>query len=233
MQWEKGRATLICMGLHPTQQAILELAEKENIGELSLRQIGQRVGIPNSPQMVKYHLSQLEKRGLIKIDKPKYLIERYTPGWAKGLLDSKQARLYNIPIYGTANCGTGGIIAEQNLEGFLRVSNTLLGRKPAKSFFAIRASGNSMNRANVNEKQIDDGDYLVIAKDSGIPHSGDIVVAVIDNQGLVKKLVKDPEHNQILLVSESTEEYPPICIHKNDQFLINGKVVEVIKQPKN
>jgi len=221
------------MKLHPTQQAILELAEKENIGKLSLRQIGKRVGIPNAPQMVKYHLSQLEKRGLIKIDKSRNLVERYTPGWAKGLLDNNRARLYNIPIYGTASCGRGGIVAEQNLEGFLRVSNSLLGRKPAKSFFAIHASGNSMNRSTVDGKNIEDGDYLVIDSDKDTPRTGEVVVAVIDDQGVVKKFMADPEHEQILLVSESTEKYPPICIHEDDPFSISGKVMQVIKQPKN
>ncbi|MEK7612124.1 MAG: S24 family peptidase [Patescibacteria group bacterium] len=217
------------MGLHPIQQAILELAGKEDLAKLSLREIGRKVNAP-SPQKVKFHLSQLEKKGLIRIDRMKGVIEKNLPGWASGLLRGIRARLYNIPIYGTASCGPEGIVAEQNLEGFLRVSNTLLGRRnPKRSFFAIHAEGNSMNRASIDGKSIDSGDYLVIDSEYGTPRNGDVVVAIIDDKAVVKKVVFDSPNEQILLISESTENYPPICIHEDDKFLINGKVVQVIK----
>ncbi len=216
------------MGLHKVQQAILDLAGKEDLAELSLREIGRKVGAP-SPQKVKFHLSQLEKKGLIRVDRMKGIIERNMPGWASGLLRGVRARLYNIPIYGTASCGPEGIVAEQNLEGFLKVSNTLLGRRPKQSFFAIRAEGNSMNRTDVGGKNIDSGDYLVIDRDHGNVQDSDVVVAIIDDKAVVKKVVSDAANGQILLVSESTEKYPPICIHEDDKFFVNGKVVQVIK----
>jgi hypothetical protein len=67
---------------------------------------------------------------------------------AKGLLE-KTNHLFSIPIIGTANCGPATIFAEQNFQGFLKVSNKLVGRstsrclkhlfdkKPAEEFLFI------------------------------------------------------------------------------------------------
>jgi hypothetical protein len=33
-------------------------------------------------------------------------------------------------------------------------------------------------------------------------------------------------------MSESTHDFPAIHIHENDDFMVNGKVVGVIKTPK-
>ena len=48
----------------------------------------------------------------------------------------------------------------------------------------------------------------------------------------IKKYVLEKENERILLISESTKNYPPIIIHWDDDFLINGKVIDVIKKPK-
>lgn len=216
------------MTLHPIQQAILDLASQENLGDLSLRQIGKKVG-DDSPQKIKFHLDQLEKKGLIRIDKVKGVISRKMPGWANGLMQDAPARLYNIPIYGMASCGPAGIIAEQNLEGFLTVSSSLLKRKPSKSFFAVQADGNSMNRAVVDDTTIESGDYLIVDKDAADPRDGDIVLAIVDDRAVIKRFVRDAAHQQIRLVSDSTESYPPICLSPSDRLLVNGRIIQVIK----
>ena len=48
----------------------------------------------------------------------------------------------------------------------------------------------------------------------------------------IKKFNLDKKNNQIILSSESSEQHPPIFIHPDDSYFIGGKVVQVIKKPK-
>jgi SOS-response transcriptional repressor LexA len=48
----------------------------------------------------------------------------------------------------------------------------------------------------------------------------------------IKKYIFDEENNQIVLVSQSSKDIPPIYIHEDDSFMVNGKVIQVIKKPK-
>ena len=89
-----------------------------------------------------------------------------------------------------------------------------------------------MNRALVQGKPIEDGDYIVVDSEPGEPKNNDIVLSIIDGMANVKKYYVDKENNQILLMSESTHDFPAIHIHEDDNFMINGKVVGVIKKPK-
>lgn len=144
----------------------------------------------------------------------------------------KGAVIETIPIIGAANCGQATLFAQENLEGTMRISRRLISNKE-KKIFAIRAVGSSMNRANINGMTIDDGDYVVVDGSPFNPQNGDYVLAVIDDFGVVKRLVKGERRGEIGLVSESTEEYPPILIHSNDrQLVINGHVIYVVKKQK-
>jgi SOS-response transcriptional repressor LexA len=48
----------------------------------------------------------------------------------------------------------------------------------------------------------------------------------------IKKYLLDKKNSRIALLSESTQEYSPIFIHENDDFKINGKIVDVVKNIK-
>jgi len=215
--------------VHIIQEKLLRLSKEQNLGKLKLREIGRLISEP-SPQKVKHHLLQLEKKGLIRVDRSKSLIQRTEPGWVKGF--AKKARLLSIPILGSANCGSAELFAEQNIEGYLRVSDTLLERRKSTGLFALRAQGLSMNRAIIGGKYVEDGDYLIINSNDLNPKNGDIVVSVIDGTANIKKFVRDEENQQIALLSESTREFSPIYIHEGDDYFVNGKVVQIIKKPK-
>lgn len=43
-----------------------------------------------------------------------------------------------------------------------------------------------MNKANVNGKTIEDGDYLIIDSDYRSPRNGDVVLSVIDDMANIK-----------------------------------------------
>ena len=215
--------------MHEIQQKLLKMAGEKNLGKYTLREIGGFVG-EESPQKIKHHLQQLEKKGFLRIDKANGMVEKVSHGVAHGFL--KGARLLTIPILGSANAGPATIFAEANIQGYLRVSSTLMGRRSEHRIFALKVDGPSMNKAEVNGKKIEDGDYIVI--DSGERHAkdGDIVLSVIDGMANVKKFYVDKENNQILLMSDSTQDFPAIHIHQDDDFSINGKVIGVIKTPR-
>ena len=208
------------MQLHEIQLKILKVAKNQDLNKLSLREIGDLIGVDH-PQQVKHHLSQLQKHNLIKTDK----IERIKIGEIKG------SNLVNVPILGSANCGEATIFADENIEGFLRISKRFLGA--VKDVFAIRAKGPSMNKAKVDGKlSIEDGDYVIISKENKIPENGEYVLSVIDDVANIKKFYFDRDNNQINLLSESTENYPPIVIHPDDKYLVNGIVKYVVKKVK-
>ena len=135
--------------MHELQAKILKIAHEMNLGGMTLRQIGKLVG-EESPQKIKHHLQQLEKKGLIRIDKIKGLIEKSESGSISGLLTS--ARLLSIPILGSANAGPATMLAEQNIEGYLKLSSTLLGSYAHHHLIALKVAGPSMNLAEVDGK---------------------------------------------------------------------------------
>jgi SOS-response transcriptional repressor LexA len=220
--------------MHPIQEKLLELSKRGNLAKLSLRDMAQGIGMPKeSPQKIKHHLLQLQKKGFLSIDRAKGMMSRASaePDWAKGLLH-KTSRLFSIPIVGTANCGPATIFAEQNFEGFLRASSKLVGRSKPVGLYAIKASGSSMNRAEVNGRRIEDGDYLIVNSGDTDVKTGDVVLAIVDNKASVKKYIDDRVNGQIVLVAESSLDYEPIYLHEDDDFTISAKVIGVIKKPR-
>jgi len=187
--------------MHQIQESLLNLIKRENVGSLTLREIGSKIQ-EKFPQKIKHHLDQLEKKGFIRQDRGKNIVE---------YIDHAKAKLSNlisVPIMGTANCGPATIFATENIENYLKISPTLLKRH--KNIFAIKAQGLSMNKATVEGKRIEDGDYLIIDSDDNYPQNGDIILSVIDNMANVKRYVWDDENEQIVLVSDSTSDIPPI-----------------------
>lgn len=217
--------------LHPIQEKLLRLAGERKLSKLSLREIGKLVG-DRSPQKIKHHLIQLEKRGLLRIDRIKGIIEQPQTGLIEGFLN-KGKKLLRIPIVGAANCGPAEILAEQNILGYLRVSESLLHRSTSQGLFAVRADGFSMNQARIRDKSIADGDYLIVDGHDRSPVDGDVFLSVIDGAANVKRFQMDREHGQIVLKADSSEDYAPIYIHADDEFLVNGKVIDVVKRPLN
>jgi repressor LexA len=220
--------------MHSIQKELLELSKKQNLAKLSLREMAAQIGMPNeSPQKIKHHLLQLQKKGFLSIDRIGGIMGRTstTPGWAKGLLN-KASRLFSIPIVGTANCGPATIFAEQNFQGFLRVSSKLVGRSKPTGLYAIKTDGSSMNRAEIKERSIEDGDYVIVNGEDKDARNNDVIVAIIDNKATIKRFIDDREHGQIVLKADSSFDYDPIYLHPKDDFSISGKVVAVIKKPK-
>ncbi|MBU4421685.1 hypothetical protein KKB41_01840 [Patescibacteria group bacterium] len=209
--------------MHVIQHKILNLAHEKDLSPYTLRQIGELVGEPH-PQKISHHLTQLYRKNLLRRDKQSGKIEVVKLGMVQ------TAGILSIPIVGSANCGSATIFADQNIEGFLKISERLVSNR--RGLFVIKAIGNSMNRANIGGKNIEEGDYVIINSEAGAPKDGDYVLSIIDDVGNIKKYKADRKNNQIVLLSESTQDYPPIFIHPDDKFIINGRVDQVIKNFK-
>lgn len=210
--------------MHPIQNSVLQILENKGFLPLQLREIARLVG-EEHPQKIKHHLQQLEKRGLIKIDLKKMIIskkERKAVG---------EGQFISLPILGFANCGEATFFARDNIEGILKVSKNLLW-KIKEDLFVLKASGDSMNKAAIHGKHIENGDYVVVDGSNKEPQNKEYIVSLINGCANIKKFIRDTENNQIVLISDSTQDYPPIFIHADDDYAVAGKVIQVIKQPK-
>ena len=96
----------------------------------------------------------------------------------------------------------------------------------------MRAEGNSLNRASIDGKNVESGDFVLVDSESTLPRDGDYIVSVIDGMANIKKYLLDKKNSRIALLSESTQEYSPIFIHESDDFKISGKIIEVVKNIK-
>lgn len=216
--------------MHEIQEKLLEISKKQGFGEMSLRAMAGAIGKPNeSPQKIKHHLSQLEKKGFFSLNKSTGSIA-HTSKWTSNLTNST-SKIFSIPIIGTANCGQANVFAEVNFSGFIKVSSTLLNRRSANGLYAIKSDGSSMNRAEISGKKLEDGDYAIIDSNQKSPTNNDIVLAIIDNKATIKRFIVDKENEQIVLMADSSYDYEPIYLHADDDFIINGKVVSIIKKP--
>ena len=169
-------------------------------------------------------MNQLKKRGLLRKNS-RQIIEKLRKSAEKS-----RGLLMDIPILGAANCGVATLFAQEALEGYLKVSTRLLPRGDTEGLFGLRADGDSMDRANIFGKSVTEGDYLLIDSNRTNPQDGDYVLSITDGCANIKKFKYDQTNERIVLFSESTKEYPPIYIHKDDDHLINGLVVSVINK---
>lgn len=206
--------------MHLVQQKLLNIAKFKNIESLRRVDLVEMVNC-EYPSQITHHLNQLIKRGdLVRKD---------------GLLVPAlhtSAGLVLIPIMGEADCGEATKFADGRIVDKLAVSPSVIKQKVTDKLYALIARGDSMNRAKVNSKAIEDGDYIIIEKkDNYIPKDGDIVVSIIAGLANIKRLRRDNARRRILLLSESHRQadFAPIIISEQDDFAVEGQVVDVIK----
>ena len=205
--------------MHIIQEKLLKELNRKSLSGMTLRGIGSLVG-EKSAQKIKHHLTQLSKRGFIAYNPVKREVKKAQQISKEGFV--------SLPIVGTANCGPATIFAEENITGYLKVSKKLAPR--GGKLFVLRAEGNSMNRANINRKNIEDGDFVIVDAEQKSPELGQYVVSIIDEMANIKKFIPDLQNKRVILKSESTKEYLPIFIHENDNYHVSGRVIDVIKK---
>jgi len=209
--------------MNDIRKALLELSSKKDISSLGLRTIARELGVKN-PQTIKYHLQ--------KIANDQSVNERLSVQIEKNKLGVSD--LIRIPVKGLVSAGPATHLASDETRGYLRVSSNLLKSRNYKDLYALIVSGLSMNNANVHGKPINDGDFAIVDSSRRSPRDGEYVIAQVDNLANIKKLHLDKINKQIVLLSESSEEYEPIFVHPDDSHenLIMGTVIQVIRQPR-
>ena len=168
----------------------------------SVREIGEAVGL-KSPSTVHFHLKKLEEAGLIE------------KGACKGraiCLPERQEE-GRVPIVGDVAAGAP-ILAQECVEDYLTFDT---GGAPGE-YFALRVRGESMRDAGILP------DDLVVVHQQPDANSGEIVVALFEDEATVKTLRRKDGH--IWLMPENPE-YQPI---DGDGCAILGKVVAVVRR---
>lgn len=216
--------------MHKTQEKILSLLHSRGALPLNYAQIARDIedadGEPQNLQNIKHHLGQLEKKEYLTIDETKKIIRE------QGREDTRHFSISKIPFYGTANAGRPLAYAEDSIQGYLKISSSIVPFDD--DFIAIKAVGNSMNRANAGQEgiPINDGDYAIIDTSEKVPDNGDYIVSVIDDGANIKQFFYDEENRYVVLRSRSTEDIPDIIIHEDDSYSVVGIVEHVVKKPQ-
>jgi len=177
------------------------------------REIGREMQIASTGH-VDYHLTMLEKKGLISRQAKK----------SRGIKLTKPTS--GIPVMGSIAAGQPLEIAtdpEQIIDVGREVEHD--------NTYALIVKGRSMI-----EDHICDGDYVVI-KPQSTCNNGDIVVAVHLQQGssgsaTLKRFFQEKEHDRIRL-QPANSELEPILIPRSEwdqEWQVQGKVVAIFRQ---
>ena len=191
------------------QQKILDFirSEIETKGyPPSVREICAAVGL-RSPSSVHMHLTQLEKKGLIRRDatKPRAL----------ELLDSPLSKARTVPLMGKVTAGQP-ILAIENIEDQLIIPNDLAAMDT--ELFALRVQGESMIEAGIL-----DGD-IVIVHSQERAENGDIVVALIGDEATLKRIYYENGHVRL---QPENHTMAPIIVPRAE---VRGKVVALVRR---
>jgi len=121
-----------------------------------------------------------------------------------------------VPLIGQVACGRP-MLAHENIEAYISVSTRLA--KSGDNYFLLRASGDSMNMAGINN-----GD-LMLVKQQITANNGEKVVALINDEATVKEI--QFKGNYVTLMPRSSNPvHKPIIL--TEDFTIQGIVMEVI-----
>jgi repressor LexA len=180
------------------------------------REIGRALQIASTGH-VDYHLTMLEKKGLITRQ----------PKKSRGIKLTNQNNKSGIPVMGM-------IAAGEPLDIFPDATQTLdTGREliDAEGTFALVVRGSSMI-----EDHICDGDYVVIKRQAAC-QNGDIVVALHRQDGehgsaTLKRIFQEKDHDRVRL-QPANSALEPILIPKrvwDREWEVQGKVIAIFRQ---
>lgn len=156
-------------------------------------------------------LNTLEEKGYIRKSGKARGIEVLNPEGepiGRGIL--------SIPVLGRITAGIP-MLAEEQIEDWLNLPVSLV--RGRKDVFLLKVQGLSMKDAGILN------DDLVLVKQQKIADINDIVVALLEDEATVKRLVK--KDGKFFLKAEN-KEYPNI--YPEHEWSIQGKVIGVIRR---
>jgi len=172
----------------------------------SLRNLMNYLGY-KSPRSASLIVSSLIEKGLISRDD---ITREIRINYFKNI----KSKLVNIPLVGAIACGKP-ILAVENIEAYIPYEV----KGDPKEYFFLRAIGDSMDKAGIN-----DGDIVLVKKQQNAD-PGDKVVALIGDEATIK-IFKQDNHKIILEPRSLNPVHKPIYVFGNLQ--IQGKVIDKI-----
>ncbi len=171
----------------------------------TVREIGLGFDI-KSPNGVMCHLKALEKKGLIK--------RETFSARAIQLVDHKPFAA-SLPYLGAVAAGspTLAVPQDERLE-----FNDLFG---GHNNYVLRVRGNSMI-----DSHIEDGDYVVIRKQS-TASNGDRVVAMVDNEVTLKRFYREKDH---IRLEPANGKMAPIYVDQSRDVRVLGVLQGVMRK---
>ena len=197
--------------LTPKQQQIYDYIvsfSEEHGYPPSVREIGEHVGL-KSPSTVHFHLKGLESAGLITKAEGKTRAITVSAAHAA----QPEPPRDRIPVVGNVAAGSP-ILAQECVEDYLTFETG--GREG--EYFALQVRGESMKYAGILP-----GDLVVVHQQSDA-HSGEIVVALFEEEATVKTLRRKDGHTWLM---PENPDYEPI---DGDGCTILGKVTAVVRR---
>lgn len=195
------------------QEAVLKFIEEYQSAygkSPTIKEMKEKFQVSSDNSILK-HLKALQEKG--------YLEKDDTPRGIK-LLESVKQKLIgggvSLPILGSIPAG-GPVVTDEYVNGWMSVGEDLA--KNNKDFFMLEVTGRSMIDAGIYE-----GD-LVLVNTKKEARDGDIVVALIDNENTLKRLVK--QNGKVYLKAEN-QEYEDI--HPIEELVVQGTVTSLIRQ---
>ena len=173
----------------------------------------------SSPRAVSQYLESLEKKGLIKRS-------RYATRGISLVSSAVKSgvQMITIPLIASAGCDNVSVLAQRTFDEYICVSSDLLQGRKKQRVVSIKAIGESMNEAGVN-----DGDYVLVEVTDAASED-DLVVAIIDGFAVIKKL--EYANNAVILKPVSSYPvYKPIIMRRD--FTIFGRVLDIIRRPQH
>lgn len=184
---------------------------------LTLEQVGDLVGVGKST-VRKWETGDIENMKRDKIVKLAKAL-RVSPSYIMGIEDEKPQLetipVKKIPVVSKISAGMP-IYTEENLIDYIYFATKNLNSN--KEEFGLQVSGDSM------DKLFQDGDVVVVEKDSTVENGQLGVVLVNGYNGTVKRIRYN--NDQIILIPESNNpsHYPQVY-GKDDEVKIVGRVV--------
>jgi repressor LexA len=178
----------------------------------TIEELRVRLGVGSTRTVLRY-LQELEAERLI---------ERWPGARGIKITSGRQDHSVDIvPVLGEAPAGAL-MDAEENRLGSVRLVRP--DRERGK-LFLLRVRGDSMNRAVVNGRTIEDGD-LILVRQGAEARTGAVVVALVDGRATIKRLALGP-HYAVLKPESDNPRHTPIIV--SEDLSLQGVVIDVIK----
>lgn len=196
------------------QRAVLDFIEDYQLAHgksPTLREMREHFKVRSDNSILK-HLAALQQKGFIeKDDTPRGI----------GLLQTVREKLsgsggVKLPVLGYIPAG-GPVLTEEYINSWITVGDDLA--KSSRNYFALEVTGSSMIDAGIFE-----GD-LVLVDMKKEPRDQDIVVALVDNENTLKRLIKKNGKAYLKAENKNYED-----IHPLTELQVQGVVTALIRR---